>query len=100
LDNSPLIEAFHAAFGLLAGITLTTCIVVWLRAWSPMAVLVTLTGLYSVAAVCLCRRLSNVCVPGRRFPLPSVNSKGSRIFGSNLRMNSPESTEAIVDCRK
>jgi uncharacterized membrane protein YqjE len=47
-----------AAFGLLAGITLTTAIVVWLWAWSPVAVLLTLTGLYGVAAVCLCRRLT------------------------------------------
>jgi len=47
-----------AVFGLLAGITLTAAIVVWLWAYSPVAVLLTLTGLYGVAAVCLCRRLT------------------------------------------
>ena len=38
-----------AAFGLLAGITLTAAIVVLLWAWSPVAVLLTLTGLYGAA---------------------------------------------------
>ena len=47
-----------AVFGLLAAITLTAAIVVWLWAYSPVAVLLTLTGLYGVAAVCLCRRLT------------------------------------------
>ena len=47
-----------AVFGLLAGITLTAAIVVWLWAYSPVAVLLTLTGLYGVAAVCLDRRLT------------------------------------------
>jgi uncharacterized membrane protein YqjE len=47
-----------AVFGLLAGITLTAAIVVWLWAYSPVAVLLTLTGLYGVAAVCLYRRLT------------------------------------------
>src|SRR5450756_1586435 len=37
-----------AVFGLLAGITLTAAIVVWLWAYSPAAVLLTLTGLYGV----------------------------------------------------
>ena len=47
-----------AAFGLLAGITLTAAIVVWLWADSPVAVLLTLTGLYGAAGFCLCRRLT------------------------------------------
>jgi uncharacterized membrane protein YqjE len=47
-----------AAFGLLAGITLTAAIVVLLGQYSPFAVLLTLTGLYGVAAVCLYRRLT------------------------------------------
>src|ERR1039458_4918116 len=46
-----------AAFGLLAGLTLTAAIVVLLGQYSPLAVLLTLTGLYGVAAVCLYRRL-------------------------------------------
>ena len=48
-----------AAFGLLAGMTLTAAIVVLLWAW-PVAVLVALSVLYGVAAVCLCRRLTRL----------------------------------------
>src|ERR1017187_5373881 len=47
-----------AAFGLLAGITLTATIVVLLWQYSPFAVLLPLTGLYGAAGVCLCRRLT------------------------------------------
>jgi uncharacterized membrane protein YqjE len=47
-----------AAFGLLAGITLTAAIVVLLWQYSPLAVLLSLTGLYGVAAVYLYRRLT------------------------------------------
>ncbi len=49
-----------AAFGLLAGMTLTAAIVVLLWPYSPVAVLLTLTGLYGVAAVCLYRRLTGI----------------------------------------
>jgi uncharacterized membrane protein YqjE len=48
-----------AAFGLLAGITLSAAIVVMLWAW-PVTVLLTLTVLYSVAGVCLYRRLTGL----------------------------------------
>jgi uncharacterized membrane protein YqjE len=47
-----------AAFGLLAGIALTATIVVGLWAYSHVAVLLTLTGLYGGAGVCLYRRLA------------------------------------------
>jgi uncharacterized membrane protein YqjE len=47
-----------AAFSLLAAIALTAAIAVLLWQYSPFAVLLTLTGLYGVAAVCLCRRLT------------------------------------------
>jgi len=47
-----------AAFGLLAAIALTAAIVVLLWQYSPFAVLLTLTGLYGVAAVCLYRQLT------------------------------------------
>jgi len=47
-----------ATFGLLAGIALTAAIVVWLWECSPVAVLLTVTGLYAVAAVFLYRRLT------------------------------------------
>ena len=47
-----------AAFGLLAGVTLTAAIVVLLLAWSPLAVLLILTGLYGMAGVILYQRLA------------------------------------------
>jgi len=46
-----------AAFGLLAGLTLTAAIVVWLWACSPVAVLLILSVLYGAAGICLYRRL-------------------------------------------
>lgn len=46
-----------AAFGLLAGVTLTAAIVVCLWAYSPLAALLILTGLYSGAGIYLYRRL-------------------------------------------
>ena len=49
-----------AAFGLLAGLTLTAAIVVLLWAWSPVAVLLTLTGLYGAAGIYLYRRLTGL----------------------------------------
>ncbi len=49
-----------AAFGLLAGITLTAAIVVWLWACSPVAVLLALTGLYAAAGIFLYRRLTGL----------------------------------------
>ncbi|MGA2556513.1 MAG: phage holin family protein [Verrucomicrobiota bacterium] len=63
-ERERLLRAFHltlgvAAFGLLAGMTLTAAIVVW--AWphySPVAVLLTLTGLYGAAGGCLFWRLT------------------------------------------
>ncbi|HKI70727.1 MAG TPA: phage holin family protein [Verrucomicrobiae bacterium] len=49
-----------AAFGLLAGLTLTAAIVVLLWVWSPVAVLLILTALYGAAGVCLWRRLTGL----------------------------------------
>ena len=49
-----------AAFGLLAGLTLTAAIVVLLWAWSPVAVLLILTVLYGAAGICLYRRLTGL----------------------------------------
>jgi uncharacterized membrane protein YqjE len=49
-----------AAFGLLAGLTLTAAIVVLLWAWSPVAVLLILTALYGAAGICLWRRLTRL----------------------------------------
>ena len=47
-----------AAFGLLAGVALTGTIVVLFWGFSPVAVLLALTGLYGAAAVFLYRRLT------------------------------------------
>jgi len=47
-----------AVFGLLASLALTAAIVVWLWTWSPVAVLLILTGLYGGAAMALYRRLA------------------------------------------
>ena len=60
-ESERLMQAFLlalgvAACGLLAGITLTAAILVMLWAWSPVAALLILTGLYGAAAVCLWRR--------------------------------------------
>jgi uncharacterized membrane protein YqjE len=49
-----------AAFGLLAGLTLTAAIVVWLWAWSPVTVLLALTGLDGAAGIFLYRRLTGL----------------------------------------
>jgi uncharacterized membrane protein YqjE len=49
-----------AAFGLVAGLTLTAALVVLLWAYSPVTVLLTLTGLYGGAAVYLYRRLTGL----------------------------------------
>jgi uncharacterized membrane protein YqjE len=48
-----------AAFGLLAGLTLTAAIAVLLWDW-PVTVLLILTGLYGAAGICLYRRLIGV----------------------------------------
>ena len=49
-----------AAFGLLASLALTAAIVVWLWAWSPVAMLLILTGLYAVAGILLYLRLTGL----------------------------------------
>ena len=49
-----------AAFGMLASLTLTAAIVVWLWAYSPVVVLLVLTALYAVAGICLYRRLTGL----------------------------------------
>ena len=49
-----------AAFGLLASLTLTAAIVVLLWAWSHVAVLLILTGLYGAAGIFLYRRLTGL----------------------------------------
>jgi uncharacterized membrane protein YqjE len=47
-----------AAFGLLAAMTLTAAIVVLLWAFSPVATLLALTGLYGASGAYLCQRLT------------------------------------------
>jgi len=62
-ERERLLHAFllglgGVALGLLAGITFTAAIVAWLWAWSPLAVLLTLSGLYGVAGAWLYRQLT------------------------------------------
>jgi uncharacterized membrane protein YqjE len=53
-----LFLAFGAAvFGLLAGLALTAAITIWLWAWSPVAVLLSLAGVYGIAGICFYRRV-------------------------------------------
>ena len=47
-----------AAFGMLAGITLTAAIVVFMWDRAPVAALLILTGLYGVAAIAIYQRLT------------------------------------------
>ena len=49
-----------AALGLLGAMTLTAALVVVLWPFSPLAVLLGLTGLYAAGAVCLYRRLARL----------------------------------------
>ena len=49
-----------AAFGLLAGMTLTALIIIWLWVWSPVGVLLILTGLYGAVGIFLYRRLTGL----------------------------------------
>ena len=60
LLHAVLLALGVAAFGLLAGLTLTAAIAVWLWTWSPLAVLLILTGLYGAAGVWLYRRLTGL----------------------------------------
>jgi len=64
-EHDRLLHAFLlalgvAAFGLMAGLALTAAIVFLLWDWSPLTVLLTLTGLYALAGICLYRHLLGV----------------------------------------
>ena len=58
LLHAVLLALGVAAFGLLAGVTLTAALAVRLWAWSPVAVFRILTGLYGAAGICLYQRLT------------------------------------------
>lgn len=49
-----------AAFGLLAGITLTAALALWLWTWSPLGVLAILTVIYTAAGFFLYQRLNGL----------------------------------------
>jgi uncharacterized membrane protein YqjE len=49
-----------AAFGLLAGLTLTAAIAIWLWAWSGIVVLLILTSIYTLAGIYLYRLLLGI----------------------------------------
>ena len=55
-----LLASGVAVCGLLAGLALTAAIVIGLWAWSHVAVLLILAGLYAVAGMVLYRRLTGV----------------------------------------
>jgi uncharacterized membrane protein YqjE len=64
-ERQRLLHAIHfalvaALFSLLAGITLTAAIVVWLWAKSPVAVLLILTVIYAATAAAFFRKLSGL----------------------------------------
>jgi uncharacterized membrane protein YqjE len=57
-----------AAFGLLAGVALTATIVVLFWNFSPVAMLLALTGLYGAGAVLLYRRLTTLLRDWQNLP--------------------------------
>lgn len=64
-ERERLLHAFllalgATAFGLLAGVTLTAAIVVLFWTYAPISALVILSGLYTVAGICLYRRLAGL----------------------------------------
>lgn len=64
-ERQRLVHAIHLAlvaalFSLLAGMTLTAAIVVWLWDRSPVAVLLILTVLYAAAAILIFRKLTTL----------------------------------------
>ena len=67
LLHAILLSLGVAAFGLLAGITLTAALVVLLWASSPVAVLLTLTVLYASAGAWLYRRLTQLLRDAQTF---------------------------------
>ena len=72
-ERERILDAFllalgMAVFGLLAGLTLTAALVVWLWASSPVALLLTLTALYGAVGVGLYWRLARLRVNWQTFP--------------------------------
>lgn len=60
LLHACLLALAVAAFGMLAGITLTAAIVVFMWDRAPVAALLILTGVYGVAAAAIYRRLAGM----------------------------------------
>lgn len=89
-----------AALGLLAALTLTAAIVVWLWACSPVAVLLALTGLYGGPEFGLAGNSPDGCVIGGRFPPPSINFERTAHVWKKPSNESAGVTEATFDCRK
>lgn len=73
-----------AAFGLLAGIALTAALAVLLWAWSPVIVLVVLTGLYGIAGVLLYRRLAGLLSNWQTLPATLDQLRQDRASLENL----------------
>lgn len=68
LLHAILLALGAAGFGLLGSLTITAAIVFLLWAYAPMAVLLTLTGLYAVAGFYLYRRLGRLLRNWRMLP--------------------------------
>ncbi len=66
-------------FGLFAGFALTAAIVVLLWAYSPLVVLVTLTGLYAASAAYLYRRFTVLLGGWQNFPATLDQLRKDRI---------------------
>ena len=86
-----------AAFGLLAGITLTAAIVVMLWAYSHVAVLLILTAIYAGAGVCLCRKLSALLRDWQTLPASLDQLRKDRAcLEENPRMNPLEARKQLL----
>ena len=68
-----------AAFGLLATCTLTAAIVVLAWSWCPVAVLLILAGLYTLAAFGLARRLNSLLHDRQAFSASLDQLKKDRV---------------------
>ena len=73
-----------AAFGLLAGVALSTIVVVLLWGVSPVATLLVLTSLYATTAACLYRRLTLLLRDGQNFPATLDQLRKDRLCLTDL----------------
>jgi uncharacterized membrane protein YqjE len=89
-----------AAFGLLAAIALSGAIVVLLWPYSPVAILLTLTGLYGVAAVWLYRRLTRLLRNWQNLPATLDQLRKDRASATSSSSTSTTSQSMAKTCQK